>query len=312
MKWLSIRTLSALVALLGVAGIGWYLWFERESLRTVVDLDVPFVVLTVLSLGLYLVLTGEVLRESLRLAGETVERSRAQALSLVGNGLNQIGNFLLGHGARAAYLKRVRDIPYFKYLAALVAAQVAAAFSTSVIAAVSFFLLATISGSDPIRAYTLAAVSAGLATTFFLVTVSAGPFAKVVARYAPDRLAKGVQGFAEIARGSHRLLPLAMISLMQCLSHQVAIWLAGRAASLPNEIIPTIAVTSFGSLASLVSITPGGIGVFELAMGMVATATGLTASHQVAGVMAFRAIFILESLLGAAVGLLVLSRKSAT
>jgi uncharacterized membrane protein YbhN (UPF0104 family) len=120
----------------------------------------------------------------------------------------------------------------------------------------------------------------------------------------PAKLARLVHALARVAGPRLLVSRLSLLALAQRVLALTCIYCAGRSVGLAPTWIATVAASAVGSFASLVALTPGAVGLFELASGLAAKAAGIEPATVVASIVAFRAFYVALSVAAAGVGLL--------
>jgi uncharacterized membrane protein YbhN (UPF0104 family) len=259
------KRLSRVLAVGTLAAIGSYFWWHRAELTSVV-LASPFhLVLCSFSTAGYLAANGLLSYAMVNKLGRRIGIWESLSLSVVTTGVNALAPIQGGMVVRAVYLKRLHDFEYSRFLATLIGCQVLMVIVCSVFAAMAVAWMSLIAHRPGLGAVLSAA-------TLCLVI-------SVLACFVPRISARGnwvLDGVAAVSDSWHRLRaqPLFLATLTALVGLKVAgqllsFWTACAAIGIQLGFVEATAIGTLGTLASLLSITPGALGIYEAVVAFV-------------------------------------------
>jgi uncharacterized membrane protein YbhN (UPF0104 family) len=270
------KRLSPVLALGALAAIGSYLWWHRAELASVV-LASPFhLVLCALSTVGYLTANGLLSYAMVNKLGRRIGIWECLSLSVVTTGVNILTPIQGGTVVRAVYLKRLHNLEYGRFLATLIGSQVLMVIVCSVFAAAAVMWMSFIVHRPGLG------VVLGAAAICLVVSM--------LACFFPRISAKGnwvLDNVAMISDSWHRLRarPLFLATLMALVGLRVgclllSFWTACAAIGIQLGFVEATAIGALGTLASLLSIVPGALGIYEAVVAFVGTAVAVVPAAQ--------------------------------
>ncbi len=300
---------AALTALAVVAlvGLGVYLGVHGAEVRQLLTAN-PKLLLGVLAVCvLRLYITGLANRTMFNARGLPIASMECFHLASVTNACNMVLPLQSGAAFRAVYLRRKHSFAYVDFIATMFGTQLMFFTVTSAVALVCIGLF-----TPPTESHgrTIGMLLAGSCLTVGVV-VSLLPRLKPRGVWFFDKLAAVTQGWYELRRDRLVMLKVLAIALALRGCDALCFWFGCRAAGLEIPLLPLVALTSVGATASVVSITPSGLGTFELVVGIVSGAAGLTPVQAVSVSVMCRSVAVLGTAIIAPISLWRLSRFTA-
>lgn len=297
----SVRSLvSSAIGLVAVAALAGVLYQRRTELLHALDVDAGS-----LALLAALVLAAQAQRAfefQFMLSRLGVKERYRDSLLLTG--ATQLLNYLpfsAGSVARAVALRRRHALSYPAYVSAL---MVAALVSASVSGAAGLVASLTLATPSVQLALLFGATLVGACVTLSLVTFKM-PVGKSAVHLALKRFEQG----SVLMRSSRSVAVLAVTSSTKLLLSvgrlAVCYWAFGETPTLPALVL----LGSAGVITSLVNLTPGNLGLRELALGALTAALGGSLEHGVAAASLERAATLASTLLIGLPGLGYLQRS---
>lgn len=287
------KRVSRFLALGMLTAIGSYLWWYRGELASLVLVSPLQLVLCAFSTASYVAATGLQSYAMVNKLGTRFGIWECLSLSVVSTGVNTLAPGQGGMVGRAVYLKRLHNFDYSRFLATVIACQVLMVIVCSVFAAAAVAWMAFIAHRPGLGAMLGAA-------TFCLVISS-------LACFLPRISAKGnwfLDSLAIVSDGWCRLRaqPMFLTSLMALVGLQVAgqllsLWTACAAIGIELGFAEATAIGTFGTLASLLSITPGALGIYEAVVAFVGALVAVPAAQIVVASLVTRAVLLVLLLL---------------
>ena len=262
------RASASALTLLAVTGITIYLLTHGSDLQAMQARQPAWLGLLFGLTVLRVMLTAEMHRGLLGTMGHHLARAECFWLANVASAANLLLPLHGGTGLRAFYLKRRHGVSYRNFAAQLIGCQLLLAVVASLVAGLSLLTL-----DSAVAAATLLA-----AIVIFLVGLWSWKLRSERHTWTPR----------------YRLIGLALALR----AIDVAMfWSASQAAGWVVGAWGAAAVTSLGSLAALIQLTPGGLGTREAMVAAVSTAAGLSVAQAVAATLVVRGVDLLRAAL---------------
>jgi uncharacterized membrane protein YbhN (UPF0104 family) len=300
------KRLSQALALAALAAIGCYLWWRRAELASV-ELASPFhLVLCALSTVGYLTANGLLSYTMINKLGTRIGILECLSLSVVTAGLNALAPVQGGMVGRAVYLKRFHNFEYSRFLATLIGCQVLMMIVCSVLAAAALMWMWFME-----HRFELGVLGA---TTLCLLV-------SMLLCFMPRISAKGnwlFDGVAAVSISWYRLRaqPQFLATLtafvgLQVGSQLLSFWTACAAIGIGLGLVEATIVGTLGTLASILSITPGALGIYEAAVAFVAAAMAeIPAAQIIVAALVSRAVLLVLLLILTPPAISFLQRKT--
>jgi uncharacterized membrane protein YbhN (UPF0104 family) len=268
------KRLSRVLAIGMLTAIGSYLWLYRGELASLV-LASPFhLALCAFTTAGYVAATGLQSYAMGNKLGTRLGMWECLSLSVVSTGVNTLAPGQGGMVGRAVYLKRLHNFDYGRFLATVIACQVLMVIVCSVFAAAAVVWMAFIAHRPGLGAM--------LGAASFCLVIS------VLACFLPRISAKGnwfLDGVATVSDSWYKLRaePMFLATLTALVGLQVAgqllsLWTACTAIGIELGFVEATAIGTFGSI---LSITPGALGIHEAVVAFVGSVVAIVPAAQI-------------------------------
>ncbi len=229
-------------------------------------------------------------------------------LTMVGAMANMFAPFAPGAGMRALYLKRVHGLAYVHFANCLAATLLITAMANSALALVALILVWRLHGavSDALLAAALVIFAVPLALVLWPMRVGV-PENKWL-----RRLASVINGWHTVVTRRVAVAELGAVMAARTLLLTGIYHLIFDAIDAPAPWLACLTMASLGSVARLVNITPGSLGIYEAVLTTTSAAFGVPVS---AGLMVALVHRLVSSLIIVASGVVyghLLSREAIT
>ncbi len=223
-----------------------------------------------------------------------------------------LGNFVIpmrgGSGGLAVYLKKVHKLDYTSFAVIYGGTALLVALINSLLALLALISLWFMTGYFNLVLSTIAIslFTSCLVLTFFPPKAGSG------AGWLRVRLVQIVDSWRTISSDRSLLANLTLSLTVLSLTLVLSLFFIYRSLGYPLTLEATIVTSSIGSIVSLVPLTPGSIGVFDIAIIEIQRIFGLTIAQSIAATIIFRTLtFSLTVLIGLP-GLIYMYAKTAT
>ncbi len=263
--------LSAAVTIVIVGGLLIYCWQQRAELSLVLSIRWPLL-LYIAGLRIVLFVTLGLQRKLFyRHFGTNLDFREWFGLTVINNMASYFVPMHGGVALSAAYLKKVHGFPFSLFASVLFAARLWGLLVSSIIGA--SICVALYFGYEIFDGRVFAYLC-GLVLASFVVLLIPLPLPGGKNRYVRV-LRSGIEGWGRL-RASRPLFMNVTLLLLAGLVTRGFLFLAGYAAlSVPVDILPVLLVTIFAQCAVLFTITPGNLGVSELAIAVGSQVAGI-------------------------------------
>ena len=223
--------------------------------------------------------------------------------------ITTLGNYLLpprgGAGLRAAYLKKRRGFPLTHFMSTFVA------FYVLHLVTAGLFGLLALSAMSHLRTEVTAPllIFLGAVTLFSVVVVLFPVRAAWFDRPGLRLAARLIEGWQTIKGRRSMVGLLLLLVLANYLVQGGMILVAYRSLGLDLGVAGAVLVTSLLSLTSLISLTPGGLGIQEAVLVFSTGALGVIPAQSLAAALTIRAVILFWTFLLGPVFSLWLLRK---
>ena len=211
-------------------------------------------------------------------------------LTMVGSMANMFAPFAPGAGMRALYLRRVHGLAYVHFANCLAAPLLIGAMVNSSLALMALILVWRLHGavSDALLAAVLVTFAVPLALVLWPMRVGV-PENKWL-----RRLASVINGWRTVVTRRMAVAELGAAMVVRTVLLTGIYHLLFDAIEAPAPWLACLTIASLGSVARLVNITPGSLGIYEAVLMMTSTSFGISAS---AGMMVALVHRLVSSLL---------------
>ena len=281
------KRLSRALAIGMLAAIGSYLWWYRGELASLRLAPFSLLLCAFCTAG-GLAASGLLSYAIVNKLGARIGIWESMSLSVVSTGANALAPGQSGTVGRAVYLKRLHNFEYSRFLATVVASQVLMVIVCSVLAAAAVAWMAFV-GRRP-------GLNAMLGAAALCLVIS------TLACFLPGISAKGNWLFDRVSIVSASWLKLraqpmffatltALVSL-QVASQLLSLWTACAAIGIDLGFVEVTTIGAFGTLASLLSITPGALGIHEAVVASVGAVVAIAPAELVIAALITRAVLL--------------------
>jgi uncharacterized membrane protein YbhN (UPF0104 family) len=261
-----------------------YLWSQRDALQDV-SLDNPWALATLVAvLAVNLVASNEMNLLMVNRAGADMRRAESFWVTWIATLLNGVTPARAGAAFRAVYMKRKHGLTYAAFASTVLGYYVAVAFVAASLTAVTL-LVVEIEGSEAVQ------LAAWLVLILVLVAVSL-PRVRSGDGWLRGRLADFTGRWRDQLRRPGELARIAFLALVQVLSSIGALWSAASAIGLDLTVGEAVAIGAAGTLATLVAITPGSLGVYEGTVAITGGLLGASAPLLVVAALVQRLVYV--------------------
>lgn len=247
------RSIRAILALLILAGLAWYIWHARDTLKVALRFDLRYTVPMLLVPIVTIAVNGLIARDLVGEFGVRLTATEWYGLAVI----NALGNYLplpqAGAVARGVYLKRVHHLPYTIYAATIVVTYVSSLALSGVIGLAGLALLHAMGRPSPLPLWV---AFAGLASSVLMFT----PLARFLP--VPKRYRNFDSGLHTLRR-HHVLSRIILLQTALIAVTATGLWLACRALPGGHEV-SWLASAMLGLMAmasGIINVTPGNVGV---------------------------------------------------
>ncbi|MBI2629262.1 flippase-like domain-containing protein [Candidatus Pacearchaeota archaeon] len=197
-------------------------------------------------------------------------------LSIITSFYNMITPFRGGAIAKAAYLKKKHKLAYTDFLATFSGVYVITFLVASFFGLFSFSLLYLYQGI--FNVIVLLVFSAVFFPLLFIVLFS--PYIPPVKHKHLNKIIQVINGWHTIRRNRKIIAEISIITLIQLILSLISTILSFRVFGINIGVIESAFLVSIGSLAMLVSITPGSLGIAEAIAVFSALIIGITPAQS--------------------------------
>ncbi len=284
--------LATILTILAIVGIGAYLWVHREELSSIEIAAPAFMIICVAGILANLLATTLMSVLMLRRLDCAITVREAWWLCVIATTANLFTPARAGAGVRAVYLKRVYGLSFPSFVATLFGYYVLSLVICSVAACVALGVL-WMNGALPELDESMALVVFGAAGSLVgSLVLACLPRIGAGRNWILDKLSKVTHAWHEL-RSERRVLGRSVaLSAMQFATFAVTFWGAYRALGIEVSPFAALALAAFGCLSSLISVTPGAMGVYEAVVAFTGTVLGLTVVESLAAALLWRATLV--------------------
>jgi uncharacterized membrane protein YbhN (UPF0104 family) len=289
--------------------LGWYLLRHPDQWQTV-SLASPMMIAVCAAASLAALLApGPIFWVMTRRVGRNVRLAESTWLAVMTSAINSVVPLHAGAAARAVYLKRRHDLDLSAFTATFLGYNLLRLFAASVAACAAggWLLLSRDNGGPALRGPSSAALStSGLEGLLFIAgALALAAIGACLVRPAwlgwlgfrsleqhplLRPLFRFQAGWHELMRCPRFLLKVLALVILQITAELVVVWAAWGAVGVQLSAAAVALVTSFGILAALTGLTPGGLGLVELVSVAVGAAVAVEPTHGIAAGLVARGV----------------------
>jgi uncharacterized membrane protein YbhN (UPF0104 family) len=282
------KRLSRVLSLIALSAIGFFIWWHQDELTSAALISPFYFGLCMLVTAGYLTANGFVSYTMQKQLGCQIQMLECLSLSVVSTGANVLTPMQGGAVVRAVYLKRRYNFDYSAFFATLIASQVLIVIVSSLFSTVSLAWILFIEHRPGLGALLTA-------STLCLVI-------SVVACFWPRISVKGNRALSKVAEVTDSLYwlrarPLFLAKLAVLVGIQVggqslSFWTACAALGMQLGFVEATAIGALGTLASILSITPGSLGIYEAVVAFVGATLAVVPVQSIMAASVLRAVLI--------------------
>ena len=298
--------LSRVLALGMVVALGAYIWWHRGEFASVVVVSPFYLVLCAFTTVGILASNGILLYAMVNKLGGRIGIWESTNLSIVATGANVLTQS--GTVVRALYLKRLHGFAYSQFLATLIGSQVLMGIVCSGFAAIGLAWLALIDqrrGLGPLIGGVTICLGVSL-LAFFLPRIRPGD------SWFWGRVATVSDSWYRLRKEPKFLATLTALVALQVGSQILSFWTGFLAIGIGVGLPAATAAGSLATLASIPSVTPGAIGIYEAASAFIGLSLDIPPVNSVMASMVSRAVGLVPVLVLAPLATLFLARQNKT
>jgi uncharacterized protein (TIRG00374 family) len=193
-------------------------------------------------------------------------------LSIITTFYNTITPFRGGMVARAFYLKKRHNFPYTTFLAALAGTYVITFFIASLFGIISLIGLYLLQG---IFNYWVLAIYLAFFIPLLIIILISPKFTETKNNFI-NKFIEVLNGWYLIHKNRKTILAVGLISIIQLLIGASGYIISYSMFEIQVSLVQAIFLSTFGSFAILISITPAGLGISEAVSVFSALVIGIT------------------------------------
>jgi uncharacterized membrane protein YbhN (UPF0104 family) len=263
------KNVNLIITLLFFGLLGWYFINNREALSSLMKVPFWVVLLLLVMKGSRIFITGLFTKFTLDAFGKKMTYGEVNYLSLLSSIGNFFGPILGGASIRAVYLKKKHDFEYSKFISTLYGFYIVT-FLTNALIGLLLVINYGLKVGGSTELWSVAAVFLFIfLANLALVAIPAKVLHKIVGlfKFLPKRLIKITDlmiGGWETIRVNHKLLfklfllNIAITSVIMVESTVLYYQFVDN-----WQLTSVLLYTILGTLSTLVSVTPGAVGVKE-------------------------------------------------
>ena len=290
-----LKTPLSIFVMIVLAGLlAYYIYNHLSDFKTLFSLaftpaNILFLVLFVL-ISISNIFSNGILLDILTSAfGIKLKLRESFGLAMITRFYNYITPFHGGMAARAVYLKKKHKFPYVHFLATLSAIYVIIFLIGSLSGLISIFFIWLYYGLfNYIIFYLFLTIF-----VFLISIITFSPKLPEAKNKWTNRFTKVINGWHLIKNNKKIIFATALISLIQLFLGAINLIIIYSIFNIPLSFFKALFIASIGSIAILVSLTPGNLGVGDAIAIFSATIIGVGLTEAVAATILGRAISVL-------------------
>lgn len=311
---MSRKIITLLLAASAILGIVGYLWLERNDLQTI-ELVAPWYLLFSL-VGMLgnLFFTGILYSLALGKLGARVSIPESVSLATLSIAANLLLPLRGGAGFRAIYLKRIHGLSYSKFAASLLVFYVLSVVVSSVICLGGACWMILVEGRRGLGPIVL--ISSGfLASSGLILFLPIFPRPGQVQSKFLSRVSSLLTGISEgwrALRNDYGLVALLLVTAtFQISSLLLSVWGAARGIGLQLTMVEILVIGTLGILSTVLSLTPGALGIYEATVGLSTSILGIGATLGVVVALVSRTVLVILLVVLAPLSTVVLRQRTS-
>ncbi len=282
------RMVTAVLALAALLGILGYLWLQRHELSSIRLVAPGYLGLCVTGMLGNISANGLMFYFVFHRLGARVSFWESASLTTLSIAANLFLPLRGGAGLRAVYLKRVHGLRYTRFAASLLIFYVLSVIVASLGALIAASWMVIVEGRKEMLPVVIVAALClvGAGATKYL------PRFRQRGGWLGDKLADISDGWRAMSESFGFLARVLPVSALQTVSLLLSLW--GAAAAIGVLLAPAeiVVVGTLGVLSTLISLTPGSLGIYEATVGLAASAVGMGGTEGVIAALVSRSVLM--------------------
>jgi uncharacterized membrane protein YbhN (UPF0104 family) len=282
------KLLAGLLTLAIVAGLVLYGWFHRDEVASVELVSPLALALCAGAVVGSIAVVGPLFQGMINELNRCVGLLECISLSVVTTAVNMLVPLQGGAGVRAVYLKHRHGFEYSNFLATLYGYQVLRVLVCAVGAAVAVLVMVLGEGRE-ISVALLAGVAVCVGVSLAACCL---PRIPVTGNWLGDRLASFTEGWHVLRANPKCLARMTFWVTLQLATEVLTFWAACSAIGVQLSAAEAIVIGTLSILATVVGLTPGGLGLYEAMAAFVSSAVALNPVHSVMAALLARFVLL--------------------
>lgn len=284
------RLISLLVGVAILGGIGWFLSNNAELIGLLRDVSWIWLAALALLRILFLGINGLFLQACAGRLGVQLRFFEWFGLPFMTTMANYLTPLSGGMLARAAYLKRRHQLPYVQFLSLLSANYLIIFGASGIVGLITMFALPANAANRLLLMVFFALISGAVVLLLLL------PGVRLPGRWRVIRLAnRALDGWTAVTSDSRLLVQLFVYGFGSVLLNALAFWAAYRALQLTVSWQTAVLVSLSTIFSTLLTVTPGNLGVREAIIGLVSELAGVGVGEGLVVALLIRASTLLSA-----------------
>jgi uncharacterized membrane protein YbhN (UPF0104 family) len=297
---------SRVLTLMALTAIGVFIWRHREELTSAAAISPFYLVLCALSTAGYLTADGLLTYVIVRRLGGGIRLFECLSLSVTSTGTNILMPVQLGTVGRALYLKQHHNFDYSAFLATIVATQVLVVIVSSMYAAAALAWMLFVEHRPGLGTL--------LAMSVFCLVISVLacflPRLSIKGHWILNRITEVADQFYCLRAQPAFLAYLGALAALKVGGVILAFWTACAGIGVGLSFVEAAAVESLGTLATIINVTPGSIGIYEAVVAFVgARAASIIPAQIVMAALVLRGVLLVMLLILTPLGIYFLRKQ---
>ena len=298
---------SQVLTLMAFAAIGVFIWRHREEVTSAAAISPFYLALCALSTAGYLAADGLLTYVIVRRLGGGIRLLECLSLSVTSTGTNILMPVQLGTVGRALYLKQRHNFDYSAFLVTIVATQVLMVIVSSMYAAAALAWMLFVEHRPGLSALLVISICCLVVSVFtcFLLRLS------IKGHWILNRVTEVADQFYCLRAQPTFLAYLGALAGLKVGGVILVFWTACAGIGVGLSFVQAAAVESLGTLATLINITPGSIGIYEAVVAFVgATVASIIPAQIVIAALVLRGVLLVMLLILTPLGIYFLRKQA--
>lgn len=265
-------------------GLAWFFYTQRAQLAALRAPDPGATLACALTTACYLALTALVLVLSVRHMVPRMTLREGMALTVVGSASNLFLPAQAAMALRAVYLKKVHRLSFGEFTGAFIGVYAIVLMVSASLASICLIIMFLSHRPEP-------PAPVWVATAVILIGVLALMSVGELPRHGiPNVIRRVFTAWTTIRQSPRLLLGIVLCVTLQMLAQFASLWAACLGLHVQIGIIDVVMAASLGAIATLFSVTPGGVGIYEATIAYAAKASGANLPQFVAASLLSRVV----------------------